>query len=99
MKVASKFSPYRRSAFLESVDAKHRPLAQTLCTLLESTFDPKDIQIYSGFPIVVRDMEWIAGFAMRANICHAARAVLEFKLMVAKRFAVRSLSSTWSSRA
>ena len=67
MKDASKFSPYRRSAFLDTVDAKHRPLAQTLCTLLESAFDPKDIQIYSGFPIVVRDMEWIAGFAMRAN--------------------------------
>ena len=42
-------------------------MAKRLCELLESAFDGKDIQVYAGFPIVVRDMEWIAGFAMRAS--------------------------------
>jgi hypothetical protein len=67
MKPANKFAPYRRDAFLSTVDDKHRALATRLCALLERSFDPADIQIYAGFPIVVRDMEWIAGFAMRAN--------------------------------
>jgi hypothetical protein len=66
MKPASKFSPYRRAEFLQSVAAKDRAMAERLCDLLEAAFAPADIQIYSGFPIVVRDMEWIAGFAMRA---------------------------------
>ena len=35
--------------------------------LLESAFAARDISIYSGFPIVVRDMEWIAGFAIRST--------------------------------
>jgi len=67
MKPASKFSPYSRAAFLRSVAAKNRSMAERLCVLLEAAFAPADIQIYSGFPIVVRDMEWIAGFAMRAG--------------------------------
>lgn len=67
MKPASKFAPYRRAEFLATVEAKHRPLAERLCRLLEGVFDAGDIRIYSGFPIVVRDMEWIAGFAMRAS--------------------------------
>jgi len=67
MKPASKFSPYRRAEFLQSVAAKDRAMAERLCDLLEAAFAPADIQIYSGFPIVVRDMEWIAGFAMRAS--------------------------------
>jgi hypothetical protein len=67
MKPANKFAPYRRSTFLATVEGPGRALAEKLCTMLEQSFDSKDIQIYSGFPIVVRDMEWIAGFAMRAS--------------------------------
>ena len=67
MKPANKFAPYRRATFLATVDAKHRALAEKLCSMLEQAFEPSDIQIYSGFPIVVRDMEWIAGFALRAS--------------------------------
>jgi len=67
MKPANKFAPYRRAAFLASVDPERRPMAERLCDLLESAFEAKDIQVYAGFPIVVRDMEWIAGFAMRAS--------------------------------
>lgn len=66
MKPASKFAPYDRRAFLAAQPAAGRALAQRLCDLLESAFASKDISIYAGFPIVVRDMEWIAGFAMRA---------------------------------
>ena len=43
--------------------------------LLEDAFDVKVIQLYRGFPVVVRDMEWSAGFAMRAKCpmvyCHS----------------------------
>lgn len=67
MKPANKFAAYRRTAFLSTVDADQRALATRLCALLEAAFEAKDIRIYSGFPIVVRDMEWIAGFAMRAG--------------------------------
>jgi len=67
MKEASKFSPYQRSRFLATVAEADRALACRLCALLEAAFDVRDIAIYSGFPIVVRDMEWIAGFAMRKN--------------------------------
>jgi hypothetical protein len=66
LKPASKFSPYRRTAYLATVAAKHRAIAGRLCDLLESAFSADDISIYSGFPIVVRDMEWIAGFAIRS---------------------------------
>lgn len=65
MKPSEKFAPYRRAEFLRTVSVERRALAERLCALLESAFDPKDITIYAGFPIVVRDMEWIAGFAMR----------------------------------
>lgn len=67
MKPAHKFAPYRRDAFLATVDDRHRATAERLCAMLEAAFDRKDIQIYAGFPIVVRDMEWIAGFAVRAS--------------------------------
>jgi len=67
MKHASKFARYRRAEYLATVEAKHRPLAERLCRLLECAFDAGDIRIYSGFPIVIRDMEWVAGFAMRAG--------------------------------
>lgn len=67
MKQATKFSPYRRASFLATLAEADRALATRLCALLEAAFDLKDIAIYSGFPIVVRDMEWIAGFAMRKS--------------------------------
>ena len=65
MKEASKFTPYARTAFLKTVAAADRPLAERLCALLEASFAVRDIAVYSGFPIVVRDGEWTAGFAMR----------------------------------
>ncbi|MFM1866750.1 MAG: hypothetical protein RL591_158 [Planctomycetota bacterium] len=67
MKPSEKFSPYQRTTFLASVAPADRALATRLCEMLEAAFDVKDIAIYSGFPIVVRDMEWIAGFAMRKS--------------------------------
>ena len=67
MKPANKFAPYDRGRFLAGVAAGDRALAGRLCDLLEAAFEAKDIAIYAGFPIVVRDMEWIAGFAMRAS--------------------------------
>jgi len=67
MKPAEKFTPYVRAAYLKSVSDADRALAARLCELLEAAFDVNDIAIYAGFPIVVRDMEWIAGFAMRKS--------------------------------
>ena len=66
MKSPSKFSPYQRKSYLASVREEHRAIAVRLCDLLEAAFDSKDIQLYAGIVIVVRDMEWIAGFAMRS---------------------------------
>lgn len=67
MKPAQNFTPYTRATYLKSVSDADRALATRLCELLEAAFDVKDIAIYAGFPIVVRDMEWIAGFAMRKS--------------------------------
>jgi hypothetical protein len=67
MKPATKFAPYRRRTFLETVAVGDRALAERLCALLEGSFETEDIAIYAGFPIVVRDSEWIAGFAMRKS--------------------------------
>ena len=67
MKQQSKFSQYQRKAFLATIAPARRAIALQLCELLEAAFTPKEISVYAGFPIVVRDMEWIAGFAMRAS--------------------------------
>jgi hypothetical protein len=67
MTTTAKFSTYRRAEYLKTVPAVDRALAGRLCVLLEAAFDPREIAVYSGFPIVVRDMEWIAGFAMRKS--------------------------------
>ena len=67
MTTASRFQPYDRKKYLATVKTKDRPTAELLCDLLEEVYSPKEIQLYSGFPIVVRDSEWIAGFAMRAK--------------------------------
>lgn len=67
MKSESKFSPYNRKAFLATVREKDQAVALRLCKLLEGAFSAKEISIYSGFPVVVRDMEWTAGFAMRVK--------------------------------
>lgn len=61
----TKFAPYRRAAFLKTVDEGDRPLAARLCTLMESAFTLGQIVLYSGFPVAIRDGEWLAGFAMR----------------------------------
>lgn len=64
---ASFFAPYTRSRYLKTVAVKDRAIAERLCALLEGAFGVKDIQLYRGFPVVVRDMEWIGGFAMRVQ--------------------------------
>lgn len=64
---ASAFSPYRRKAYLASVPAAQRATAERLCKLLEAAYPVAQIRLYRGFPIVVRDSEWLAGFAMRAK--------------------------------
>lgn len=63
----SAFGPYRRKDYLASVPAGQRALAERLCELLEDAYPVSLIRIYRGFPIVVRDGEWMAGFAMRAK--------------------------------
>lgn len=67
MKPAANFAPYVRKPWLQSLPADQRALATRLCDLLEAAFDPADIVLYSGFPMVVRNDEWTAGFAMRAK--------------------------------
>jgi hypothetical protein len=67
MKPKANFAPYVRKAWLQTLPAEHRAIAATLCDLLEAAFDPADITLYSGFPIVVRNGEWTAGFAMRSK--------------------------------
>jgi len=64
---ASKFAPYSRKAYLATVAPKDRGAAERLCKLLEAAYPKKEISLYSGFPVVVRDGEWLAGFAMRAK--------------------------------
>lgn len=61
------FEPYRRKDYLATVPARDRATAARLCDLLERAFPVSMIQLYRGFPIVVRDGEWMAGFAMRAK--------------------------------
>lgn len=67
MKPQDRFAPYARTAYLATVPPAHRAIAGRLCRLLEAAFARRDIRLYSGFPIVVRDMEWIAGFAIRKS--------------------------------
>ena len=66
MKNPLKFTVYERKAFLATIDEDRRATAARLAGLLEAAFDVKDIQCYAGMAVVVRDMEWIAGFAMRS---------------------------------
>lgn len=63
----SAFGPYRRKDYLATVPADRRATAERLCELLEQAYPVSSIQLYRGFPIVVRDGEWMAGFAMRAK--------------------------------
>lgn len=67
MKPAEKFAAWDRKAFLARVPAAHVAIATKLCNLLEAYFETRDITIYSGFPIVIRDGEWTAGFAIRTK--------------------------------
>ena len=67
MKPALKFSTYSRAAFLKTVPPSDLATAVKLCALLEAAFSVQQISIYAGFPVVVRDMEWVAGFAMRVR--------------------------------
>lgn len=63
----SAFGPYKRKDYLASVPAARRATAERLCKLLEDAYPVAQIRLYRGFPIVVRDGEWMAGFAMRAK--------------------------------
>ena len=67
MKPAEKFAAWDRKAFLATVPAAHVAIATKLCNLLEAFFEERDITLYSGFPIVIRDGEWTAGFAIRGK--------------------------------
>lgn len=67
MKPQANFAPYVRKTWLQSLPTSQRAMASTLCDLLEAAFDAADIVIYSGFPMVVRNGEWTAGFAMRSK--------------------------------
>jgi hypothetical protein len=59
--------PYDRAAYLKTVAAAERPLAQRLCEALERAYGVRDIVLYAGFPVVIRDGEWFGGFAMRSK--------------------------------
>lgn len=61
------FGPYKRKDYLATLPAAQRATAERLCTLLEDAYPVSLIRLYRGFPIVVRDGEWMAGFAMRAK--------------------------------
>lgn len=67
MKPAEKFAAWDRKAFLATVPTAHVAIATKLCNLLEAYFEERDITLYSGFPIVIRDGEWTAGFAIRGK--------------------------------
>lgn len=63
----SAFILYRRKDYLATVPSGQRATAERLCRLLEQAYPVSQIRLYRGFPIVVRDGEWMAGFAMRAR--------------------------------
>jgi hypothetical protein len=68
MPAASRLAPYDRTSYLDTVAAKDRALAERLCRMLEKVFPGKSaISLYGGFPVAMRDGEWLAGFAMRAK--------------------------------
>lgn len=60
-------APFVRAAYLRTVAAKHRALAERLCDALERAFGAGTIALYSGFPVVMRDGAWFGGFAVRAT--------------------------------
>lgn len=59
--------PYDRAAYLATIGAADRPLAKRLCEALERAYGVRDVVLYAGFPVVIRDGEWFGGFAMRAK--------------------------------
>lgn len=66
MPAAPRLAPYDRKAYLATVPVADRPLAERLCRLLEKVFPGRGaISLYGGFPVAIRDGEWLAGFAMR----------------------------------
>ena len=66
MPSSSRSAAYDRKSYLATVPAADRPLAERLCRLLERVFPGKGvISLYGGFPVAIRDGEWLAGFAMR----------------------------------
>ena len=68
MPTPSRLARYDRKAYLATVPPQDRALAERLCRLLERTFPGKSaISLYGGFPVAMRDGEWLAGFAMRSR--------------------------------
>lgn len=66
MPAAPRLAPYDRKAYLATVPVADRPLAERLCRTLERIFARRGtISLYGGFPVAMRDGEWLAGFAMR----------------------------------
>jgi hypothetical protein len=66
MPSAPRLAAYDRKSYLATVAVADRPLAERLCRMLEKVFPGKGaISMYGGFPVAMRDGEWLAGFAMR----------------------------------
>lgn len=74
---------YDRRAYLATVGERDRAIAARLCAMFEKVFPAKERHLYAGMPVAIRDMEWLAGFAMRSAhpvaYCCAPRALAELR--------------------
>lgn len=87
MSILARCERYRRSAYIATVKERDRSVALRLCRLFEAIFPAKERHLYSGMPVAIRDMEWLAGFAMRAShpvaYCCSPGAMKELKAELA----------------
>lgn len=67
MTTAGKFVPGERAAYLRTIAPRDLPVEKQLCELLEATLPTKGLKLYAGFPVVVRNSEWLVGFAERGK--------------------------------
>ncbi|MCY2956008.1 MAG: hypothetical protein NT107_03105 [Planctomycetota bacterium] len=67
MTTAGKFVPGERAAYLRTIAPRDLPVEKQLCELLEATLPNKGLKLYAGFPLVVRNSEWLVGFAERGK--------------------------------
>jgi len=83
MTLLDRCRPYDRRGYLATVKERDRAIATRLCTMFEKVFPAKERHLYSGMPVAIRDMEWLAGFAMRSShpvaYCCAPRALAELR--------------------